>query len=117
MAERGKIVDSEDELDISSIVGVSSIKSTHRDDAKIKQAAEESGFTSREVRKTRSRGRRSPYVEQKAFKVRRGMNDLYIDIGIKLNKADNALFDAAIQALLEKNKLKEELVRLKEILK
>ena len=45
------------------------------------------------------------------------MNDLYIDIGIKLNKADNALFDAAIQALLEKNKLKEELVRLKEILK
>ena len=37
MAERGKIVDSEDELDISSIVGVSSIKSTHRDDAKINQ--------------------------------------------------------------------------------
>lgn len=114
---RGKIDSDEVDIDLASLVTSSPARATTADSEKVKKSAEESGFVSRVSKKTRRRGKRSPYVEQKNIKVRIGVSDLYIDIGEKLGVNDNEVFDLALQALLEKTKLKPELARLKEILK
>lgn len=122
MAKRGGVnLDSEDNkepgIDLTSLVMEKPARASTLDEKVLKETAEDSGFVSREIKKTRRRGKRSPYKEQKNIKIRLGVSDLYIDVGEKLGVNDNELFDLALQALLEKKKLKDELSRLKEILK
>ena len=67
----------------------------------IKQAAEQSGFSSREPR-MRRRKPMSPYKIQFNLKVRDGIKELFQDMGERLQVHDRTLFERAFLALIEK---------------
>ena len=69
--------------------------------AAIEKAAEQSGFVSREPIKRRGR-RRTPYTIQNNFKTRKGMKELFQDLSERLDQYDQATFEMALLALIEK---------------
>lgn len=82
----------------------------------ITQAAEESGFTSREPR-IRRRKPTSPYKIQLNLKVRNGMKELFQDMGARLYVHDHTIFERALLALIEKEGQGDLLQRYREVIK
>lgn len=82
----------------------------------IQQAAEQSGFISREPR-TRRRKPSSPYKIQLNLKVRDGMKELFQDMGEQLHVYDHTIFERALLALIEKEGQGDLLQRYREIVK
>lgn len=82
----------------------------------IKQAAEQSGFTSREPR-VRRRKPVSPYKIQLNLKVRDGIKELFQDVGERLRVHDKTAFERALLALIEKEGQGDLLQRYREIVK
>jgi hypothetical protein len=82
----------------------------------IKQAAEQSGFTSREPR-MRRRKPMSPYKIQLNLKVRDGIKELFQDVGERLRIHDKTVFERALLALIEKEGQGDLLQRYREIVK
>ncbi|MEP6606069.1 MAG: hypothetical protein ABJA60_08120 [Nitrosospira sp.] len=82
----------------------------------IKQAAEQSGFTSREP-KMRRRKPSSPYKIQLNLKVRDGIKELFQDVGERLNVHDKTAFEKALLALIEKEQQTDLLQRYSDIVK
>ena len=82
----------------------------------IKQAAEQSGFTSREP-KMRRRKPSSPYKIQLNLKVRDGIKELFQDVGERLHVHDKTAFERALLALIEKEQQSDLLQRYRDIVK
>lgn len=118
MAERAKL--GLDDLDDNS-VDISELASTKVSKPRVNQehlskVSESAGFVSRQApRPRRRRGSMTAYTQQKNFKMRPGMPDLFADVADDLGIKDYELFEMAFQALLTKQKLKDELARFKEI--
>lgn len=86
----------------------------HIDKAQLKKIAEQTGFTSRQPRKKRSR---TKYKAQLNIKVREGVKTLFQEMGTHLETFDNETFERAILALIEKEGTKEYLTKFKELTK
>lgn len=114
MAERAGFDFEDDDVDIASLAKTKRPPSDERE--AITRAAEESGFHSRQVKKTRRRGKRSVYTQQKNIKMRPGMPELFIEIAEELGIKDYEILEMAIEALLEKQKMKDQLEQFKSIL-
>jgi len=94
----------DDDIDITSLTRTKVPFSTMDRDSErksIESAAQESGFTKREPKKSRRRTRRSPYSDQKSIRVRPAMKVLVEDIADELDINDYVVFEMAILALLE----------------
>lgn len=122
MAERAGLdfdIDDGEDVDISALVKPKKDKAERPANEKevITKTAEESGFSSRQPKKTRRRGKRSPYTQQKNVKMRPGMPELFIDVCEKLGLKDYELMEHAIEAVLQKHKLKDEQESFKELVK
>ena len=117
MAERaGLDLDdiNEDEVDIASLTGPRNPK-PKVDRKELNKVSEEAGFVSRQATRQRRRGGRTAYTQQKNFKMRPNMPELFADVADGLGIKDYELLEMAIQAFLTKQKLKEELERFKRI--
>ena len=68
---------------------------------KVKEAAEQSGFISRQPKRRRLI-KRSPYTIQYNLKTRLGMKELVQELGDRLDIYDQETFERAILALIEK---------------
>lgn len=110
-------IDEEDDLDISLLAQTKKNKSPKADKEKLEEVAQVSGFTSREVKPVRRRARRSVFTQQKNIKMRPGMPDLFIDASLALDMKDYELLEHALELVLQKHKLTDELQRLKELKK
>lgn len=117
MAERAGFDFESDDVDDVDIATLAKAKRAPSDEKEaIERAAEESGFHSRQVKKTRRRGKRSVYTQQKNIKMRPGMPELFIEIADEMNIKDYEILELAIEALLQKQKMKEQLEEFKTIL-
>lgn len=118
MAERaGLDLDdiNEDEVDIASLTGPKNPK-PKVDRKELNKVSEEAGFVSRQAPRHRRRGGRTAYTQQKNFKMRPDMPELFADVADGLGVKDYELLEMAIQAFLTKQKMKEELERFKSII-
>lgn len=106
-----------DDLDLTSFAPKTQLRH-HSEGEKqaIVQAAEESGFTSREPR-IRRRKPTSPYKIQLNLKVRNGMKELFQDMGARLYVHDHTIFERALLALIKQEGQDDLLQRYKEIIK
>lgn len=109
--ERAHVDLDDDDIDLESVLGKrNDAKPTSKDAKRIADAANNSGFVSREPKRM-GRPRTSPYKAQFGGRCRPGMKKLFQQIGEKLDYTDNVTLELAIQALIEKhelNDLKEE---------
>ena len=121
MSERPGInldFDDESDVDISLLAkGPTNKNKIVRDKDQLEEAAYKSGFTSRESKRPRRRGRRTAYTQQKNIKMRPSMPDLFVDLSVELGMKDYELLEHAIQLVIQKHKLKDELERFNEIIK
>jgi hypothetical protein len=81
--------------------------------AKLEKIAEQTGFTSRQPRKKRSR---TKYTAQINIKIREGVKPLFQEMSAHLEIFDSETFELAMLALIEKKGTKEQLKRFKELL-
>ncbi len=116
MAERAglDLDDLDDELDIAAFAGTKQSK-PKVNEKELSKVSEEAGFVSRQPKKRRRRGGRTLYTQQKNFKMRPDMPDLIADVADELGIKDYELLELALEALLTKKKMKEELDRYREI--
>lgn len=116
MAERAglDLDDFDDELDIAEFAGTKKSK-PKVDKKELSKVSEEAGFVSRQPNKRRRRGGRTPYTQQKNFKMRPDMPELIVEIADEIGVKDSELIELAIEALLTKKKMKDQLKRYKEI--
>ena len=107
--------DDESEVDIEKLANTKREKPKF-DKNTLNEVSEKSGFVSRQASKPRRRrGARSPYTQQKNFKMRPEMPELFADIADSLAVKDYELLEMALQAFLTKQKMKEELERFKKL--
>lgn len=106
-----------DDLDLTSFVPKTRPRPESEEESRaIKQAAEQSGFISREPR-MRRRKPASPYKIQLNLKVRDGIKELFQDLGERLYIHDKTVFERALLALIEKEGQGDLLQRYREIVK
>ena len=84
--------------------------------AEILSASEKAGFPGRQVRAKRVRPK-SPYTVQNNLKTRTGVKELFQEIGARLQIFDQATFERALIALVEKEGMKDLEKELKELIK
>lgn len=117
MAERPGLDLNDDDLDIGDFADPKPKRRYSDDKEKLTSVAEQSGFSSRQPKKQRRRGRRSVYTQQKNVKMRPNMPDLFIDVSDELGMKDYELMEHALELVLQKHKLKELHDEFKEIVK
>ncbi|WP_330109785.1 hypothetical protein [Methylophaga thalassica] len=105
----------EDEVDITDFTETK-ISKPKVDKKELSKISEEAGFPSRQSTKRRRRGGRTAYTQQKNFKMRPDMPDLVADVADHLGVKDYEVLEMAIEALLSKKKMKDELKRYKNII-
>jgi hypothetical protein len=102
----------DDTIDLEELTGALP-PSIHIDKAKLEKIAEQTGFTSRQPRKKRSR---TKYTAQINIKIREGVKPLFQEMSTHLEIFDSETFEMAMLALIEKKGTKEQLKRFKELL-
>lgn len=110
-------LDFDDDLDLSDFQPRAKETKDKPDQKLVEEAAEESGFPSRDPNKKQRRRRKpSPYIDQLNIRCRAGMKDIFQDLGEYLDVRDHTTFEKAIKALIEKEGLNDLMSKYDEII-
>jgi hypothetical protein len=117
LKERTHLDLGDDEVDVSGFTPTTRNKDNIPDAEKIEEAAEQSGFVSRNGRRKRRKKPASPFKDQLNLKCREPIKELFEDVGDYLVIHNHTMLERALLALIEKEGTKEQLKAYQEIVK